>query len=198
MKLTSKLLPPLALAGALALVPVTTSSLAAADSANYQELETFMSVYERVKSQYVDQVDDHTLIKGAIDGMLASLDPHSSFVEATAARHGIEKAIQASVGVSDGASVWALRYSTERQSRTLFVSAEAEAIKQLHIDNPRLNRLRDEDRLIVSEPLADLPGVWTEIPESTVMIIQPGPDESRPFEPRYEPAAGNGAPVPAA
>ena len=44
MKLTSKLLPPLALAGALALVPVTTSSLAAADSANYQELETFMSV----------------------------------------------------------------------------------------------------------------------------------------------------------
>ena len=83
MKLTSKLLPPLALAGALALVPVTTSSLAAADVANYQELETFMSVYERVKSQYVDQVDDHTLIKGAIDGMLASLDPHSSFVEAT-------------------------------------------------------------------------------------------------------------------
>ena len=29
-----------------------------------------MSVYERVKAQYVDQVDDHTLIKGAIDGML--------------------------------------------------------------------------------------------------------------------------------
>src|ERR671920_130161 len=83
MKLTTKLLPPLALVGALALVPVTTSSLAAADSANYQELETFMSVYERVKSQYVDQVDDHTLIKGAIDGMLASLDPHSSYAEAT-------------------------------------------------------------------------------------------------------------------
>ena len=45
----------------------------------------------------------------------------------------------------------------------------------------------------MSEPLVDLPGVWAEIPESTVMIIQPGPDESRPFEPRYEPAAGNGA-----
>ena len=83
MKLTSKLLPPLALVGSLALVPVTTSALAAADTTNYQELETFMSVYERVKSQYVDQVDDHTLIKGAIDGMLASLDPHSSYVEAT-------------------------------------------------------------------------------------------------------------------
>src|SRR4051794_26764768 len=83
MKFTAKLLPPLALVGALALVPVTASSFAAADTTNYQELEKFMSVYERVKSNYVDQVDDHTLIKGAIDGMLSALDPHSSYVEAT-------------------------------------------------------------------------------------------------------------------
>jgi len=81
MTLTRTLLPPLALVGALALLPVTASSLAAADVANYEELETFMSVYERVKGGYVDQVDDHTLIKGAIDGMLAALDPHSSYVE---------------------------------------------------------------------------------------------------------------------
>src|SRR5918996_1683745 len=109
MKLTRKLLPPLALVGALALVPVTTSSLAAADSANYQELETFMSVYERVKAQYVDQVDDHTLIKGAIDGMLASLDPHSSFVEATdfdvlkATTDGNYGGLGITVSVEDGA-----------------------------------------------------------------------------------------------
>ena len=82
MKMNRKLLPPLALVGALALVPVTTSSFAAADTTNYQELEKFMSVYERVKANYVEQVDDHTLIKGAIDGMLSALDPHSSYVEA--------------------------------------------------------------------------------------------------------------------
>ncbi|MFP5329857.1 MAG: S41 family peptidase [Alphaproteobacteria bacterium] len=76
-----KLLPPLALVGALALVPVTTSSLAAADVANYKELEKFMSVYERVKANYVDKVDDQTLMNGAIDGMLAALDPHSSYLE---------------------------------------------------------------------------------------------------------------------
>ena len=81
MTLTRRLLPPLALVGALALVPITTSSLAAADVSNYQELETFMSVYERVKANYVEKVDDHTLMKGAIDGMLAALDPHSSFAE---------------------------------------------------------------------------------------------------------------------
>ena len=75
MKLTAKFLPPMALVGALALVPVTASSLAAADTTNYQELEKFMSVYERVKANYVD--------KGAIDGMLSALDPHSSYVEAS-------------------------------------------------------------------------------------------------------------------
>src|SRR5437868_8696406 len=83
MKLNMKLLPPLALVGALALVPVTASSFAAADTTNYQELEKFMSVYERVKANYVEPVDDHTLIKGAIDGMLSALDPHSSYVEAS-------------------------------------------------------------------------------------------------------------------
>ena len=83
MTMTRKLLPPLALVGALALVPVTASSFAAADTANYQELEKFMSVYERVKANYVEKVDDATLIKGAIDGMLSALDPHSSFVEAS-------------------------------------------------------------------------------------------------------------------
>jgi len=39
-------------------------------------------VFERVKADYVDKVDDKALIKGAIDGMLASLDPHSSYMDA--------------------------------------------------------------------------------------------------------------------
>src|SRR3954471_20068735 len=81
MKFDMKLLPPLTLVGALALVPVTASSFAAADTTNYQELEKFMSVYERVKANYVEPVDAHTLIKGAIDGMLAALDPHSAYSE---------------------------------------------------------------------------------------------------------------------
>ena len=77
----AKLLPPLALVGALALIPATTSQLAAADTDTYKELETFMSVFQRVRAQYVDKTDDHVLIKGAIDGMLAALDPHSAYAE---------------------------------------------------------------------------------------------------------------------
>src|SRR5204863_789472 len=45
------------------------------------ELDTFMDVYERVKAKYVRDVDPHTLVKGAIEGMLAALDPHSSYEE---------------------------------------------------------------------------------------------------------------------
>ena len=81
MKFNPKLVPSLALVSALALVPVTASSFAATDTTNYQELEKFMSVYERVKSNYVEPVDDKVLIKGAINGMLAALDPHSSYVD---------------------------------------------------------------------------------------------------------------------
>src|SRR5438445_9226431 len=109
MKLNAKLLPPLALVGALALVPVTATSFAAADTTNYQELEKFMSVYERVKANYVEPVDDHTLIKGAIDGMLAALDPHSSYAEASdfdqlkATTDGNYGGLGLSVSIEDGA-----------------------------------------------------------------------------------------------
>jgi carboxyl-terminal processing protease len=53
------------------------------DATDYKSFDQFMAVFERVKANYVDKVDDKTLIKGAIDGMLASLDPHSSYVEAS-------------------------------------------------------------------------------------------------------------------
>jgi len=72
----------LALVGAVVFVPVTAASLAQTDVNSYRELDQFMSVFERVKGEYVDQVDDATLIRGAIDGMLASLDPHSSYLDA--------------------------------------------------------------------------------------------------------------------
>jgi glutamine amidotransferase len=75
------------------------------------------------------------------------------------------------------------------------VSADASSVRRLNPDNARLQRLRDGDRLVVSEPLADLPGVWTEIPEATAMIIQPGPDEQRPFTPVAPQPVAAGRPV---
>ena len=45
-------------------------------------------------------------------------------------------------------------------------------------------QLSDETRLVVSEPLGDLAGVWNEVPESSYGIVQEGQDELRPFTPR--------------
>ncbi|MCJ7421525.1 S41 family peptidase [Sphingomicrobium astaxanthinifaciens] len=48
----------------------------------YRELENFLSVFERVRANYVEEVSDADLIRGAIEGMLSSLDPHSSYLTA--------------------------------------------------------------------------------------------------------------------
>ncbi|MEN2786052.1 S41 family peptidase [Sphingomonas qilianensis] len=68
-----------AIALVLALVPAGTAAMAQVDTDAYRELDQFMDVFARIKATYVDKVDDKTLIKGAIDGMLAALDPHSGF-----------------------------------------------------------------------------------------------------------------------
>ena len=48
----------------------------------YEQLDLFGSIFERVREDYVEQVDDKTLIEYAINGMLTSLDPHSSYLSA--------------------------------------------------------------------------------------------------------------------
>ena len=46
----------------------------------YEELRTFTEVFHRIKSDYVEEVDDKTLLENAIQGMLSGLDPHSSYL----------------------------------------------------------------------------------------------------------------------
>ena len=88
------------------------------------------------------------------------------------------------VATTIGTNVWAFRYSSEGNSRSLFFSTAVTALRAQYPDNPMLVGMSEEARLIVSEPLGDLAGVWNEVPESTCGIIQEGPDELRPFTPR--------------
>lgn len=67
--------------GTLALIPAFTAALAAVDVDTYRELDQFMDVFERVRAEYVEKISDEDLMRGAIDGMLSSLDPHSSFLD---------------------------------------------------------------------------------------------------------------------
>jgi predicted glutamine amidotransferase len=121
---------------------------------------------------------------GLEEDPLGGLERAVGFVEETGRRHGVEHPIQMTVGIADGERLWATRYSSEGHSRTLFVSEDISALRALHPEAERLQALGDEDRAIVSEPLGSLPGAWIEVPEATSLIVQPGPDERRPFRPQ--------------
>jgi carboxyl-terminal processing protease len=70
----------IAAAGALALSPLKAEGTATADT--YRQLDLFANVFERVRADYVEPVDDGALIDSAINGMLVGLDPHSSYLNA--------------------------------------------------------------------------------------------------------------------
>jgi len=66
----------------LSAATVTTPGYAANDEKDdiYEQLDLLMRVLQRVRSEYVDEVDDQEVIEAAIEGMLKSLDPHSSYL----------------------------------------------------------------------------------------------------------------------
>lgn len=121
---------------------------------------------------------------GLEEDPLGAIERAIGLVERTGEAHGIEHPFQGTVGVSNGEQLWAVRYSSEHRSRTLFVSQDVRAVRALHPDNPRLQELSDETRLIVSEPLADLSGAWLEVPESTALVVRSDSHEQLPFRPR--------------
>ena len=121
---------------------------------------------------------------GLEDDPVGGVERMVGFVEETGRRHGIEHPIQMTVATSDGEKIWAFRYSSENDSRSLYFSTRMDALKALYPESGELGGLSDETRVVVSEPLGDLPGAWQEVPESHVGIVQPGDDELRPFSPR--------------
>lgn len=107
----------------------------------------------------------------------------AGLVERTGHEHGVEFPVQMTVAVTDGESLWAFRYSSEHTSRSLFYSSRVDSLRELHPDLWFLQGVSEETRLVVSEPLGDLPDAWHEVPESTFGVVRPGQDELMPFVP---------------
>ena len=114
---------------------------------------------------------------------VAAVEQMVGFVEETGQAHDIEQPIQMTIATTDGTSIWAFRYSSEGDSRSLWFSTRMDELKLLYPALHELGDLSDETRVIVSEPLGDLPGVWNEAPESHFGIVQPGTDKLGPFTP---------------
>jgi predicted glutamine amidotransferase len=162
----------------------------------------YLAEFHRLRRELMLAVDPHRFadVQGSTDtevvfqlalthGLeqdpLAALERTVGIIETIARRHGIEGALQASFGVSDGETLWAVRYATEGRPRSLFASADVDTLRRLHPENPRFQQMSPDDRLIVSEPFADLPGVWHEIrPSSAVTVRDGGVLEHHAFRPR--------------
>ena len=106
-------------------------------------------------------------------------------IEKTGRAHGIEKPVQMTVSTTDGATLWGFRYSSEGKSRSLFYSSEVATLRALYPENPLFQQLSEEARLVVSEPLSELAGIWNELPEASLIVVQEGDDEIRPFTPLH-------------
>ena len=150
--------------------------------------ELLMQVDPRLFSCIAGSTDSELLFHLALtfgleEHPLAAMERAVGLVEKTAREQGIDDPVQMTIGISDGERLWAIRYSSQHESRTLFISEDIEALQRLHPENERLQRLHEGDRVVVSEPLVDLPGAWHEVAESTALVVAGGAVEQRPFEP---------------
>jgi len=159
--------------------------------------------FDEVKRDLAFEVDPslYSRIEGSTDSELlfflaltygleveavAAVERAVAFVEATGRAHGVEHPIQMTIATTNGRQLWVFRYSSERQSRSLFFSSSVHTLRALYPDNPVFENLAEETRIVVSEPLGELPGAWNEMPEGTVGIVDDGEDLLVPFAPVAE------------
>ena len=123
------------------------------------------------------------LTLGMRDDPVAGVERMVGLVESVGRTYDVPEPIQMTVATTDGDRVWCFRYSSEGSSRTLYFSTAISALHKLYPENENLRRLSDETRLVVSEPLGELPGAWQPVPESSYGVIQKGQDELDRFRP---------------
>jgi predicted glutamine amidotransferase len=112
-------------------------------------------------------------------------DPHAAvakmagFVEAAGREVGVENPLMMTLGISDGERLYSVRYSSERDSRTLFYSKDTSALQNLH---PDVDTFSQDARAVVSEPLSEMED-WIAVDEATWLVVEKGGVETRPFAP---------------
>jgi len=111
----------------------------------------------------------------------SALERMAGFVEKTGREHGVKFPLQMTLAVSDGTRLFAVRYSSQHHSRSLYHSNNLEALQTI---NPRLSLFSPDARAVVSEPLDDIQELWTAVPESSALMVESGNVEVLSFDPR--------------
>lgn len=112
---------------------------------------------------------------------VAAMSKAVKMVETVGQEHGVTFPVQGTFAVSDGATIWAFRYSSQGRSRTLFHSVDIDTLQQMYPDLETLRTFGPHAHVVVSEPLNDLPGAFLEVPESTVAILDRAGYHHQPF-----------------
>jgi len=123
------------------------------------------------------------LTHGLTDDPVAALTATIGQIEAVGRDHGVRFPFQGTVAVTDGTTIWAVRYSSEGRTRSLFHSVDVATLDEMYPELSALSHFGDGARVIVSQPLTDLPGAFHEVPEATLAVLAPDGYEHRPFTP---------------
>ena len=140
------------------------------------------SLYPNVLGTTDSEVLFHlALTLGLKDDPIGAVGRAIRMVESTGHAHGVKFPWQGTVALSDGVTLWAFRYSSQGRTRSLFHSEDIPTLRAMYPDAERLNLFGDQARLVVSEPLNDVPGVFVEVPESTVLVLDADGYHHHPF-----------------
>jgi predicted glutamine amidotransferase len=150
--------------------------------------DLLMAVDESLYPEIEGSTDTETLFYLALTFGLADDPPTAvaravGFAEHVGRRHGVDYPVHMTVATSDGESIWAFRYSSEKATSSLFYSTDIAQLRQLHPELAVLDQLGTDTRFVVSEPLRALPGAWNEVPESSWALVRPGEQQIQPFQP---------------
>ena len=105
-------------------------------------------------------------------------------IEAHGHAQDVEYPFQGTIATTNGDSLWVFRYSSQGRSRSLFFTRDVPTLREEYPDREILREVSDDTRLVVSEPIGDLPGAWIEMPEASYGIVSQGEDQLLPFAPR--------------
>lgn len=121
---------------------------------------------------------------GLQDDPVGGLERMAGFVEALGAAAGVDEPLQMTVGLTDGERLVAARYASGGEANTLYHSADVESLRRLYPTRERFAHFSSEARVVVSEPLAELPGLWHEVPAGSAIVVEKGSLSQLPFRPR--------------
>ena len=143
------------------------------------------SLYPEIKGQADTEVLFYLALSLGLEhdpfeGVAAAI----GMVEELGERRGVTYPFQGTIAATNGDHLWAFRYSSEGKSRSLFVSRDARTLKELYPDRELIQRLSDDARLVVSEPIGELPGAWVEVPEAMCGMAGRGEDHIQSFKPK--------------